>query len=433
MNKTTIVTLTALIIIATTSASWWIWSTTQPQNKPIPINTPIKQLTNVTLGIITDSAEDKQKFEFIANYALDEVNEYAANQGNLTRFNYISEHAADIYAINAVGDLHRTKNVTIFLGFDISEAMCASLGYARSNGVILLGIPEVHHPSSALPGDEMFRITPNLREITYATESLVKQLGGKGILFITRDRGWGDEIFGNLAENRTKISEIPPAYDGLRGVRYSQDTINSTYIVSQAETIIGPLIERYGVNNTVIVMVGGEEWITIFRESAYAKGLLNVPWVVVELSEDPYVTEGYLPDPTRMQDIGIDQTRIISLKREPFLDNEKYKLLQAAYAKENPAAQQPLGIKDASFYDSVWVACLSVLEANSTDGRILRDVIPRVASGYSGASGRIVFDVNGDRSVDYYFYEATDVGGTVSWVKVGSYDAVTLQSIIEVR
>lgn len=433
MNKTMVVVLTALAIIAVMSISWGIRSTTRPRDEPTPIVTPTKRITNVTLGIITDSAEDKQKFEFIANYALAEINKYAASQGNHTRFNYISEHAADIYASNAVGDLHRTKNVTIFLGFDISEAMCASLGYARSSGVILLGIPEVHHESSALPGDEMFRIAPNLREITQATESLVKQLGGKGILFINRDRGWGDEIFGNLAENRTQTSEAPPAYEGLLSVRYSQDAINSTYIVSQAETIIEPLIERYGIDNTVIVLVGGEEWTSIFHESADAERLLDVPWVVLELSEDPYATEGDLPDPIRMQDIGIDQTRIISLKRETFLDNDKFELLQAAYVKENPTAEKPLGIKDAAFYDSVWVACLSVLEANSTDGRILRDVIPRVASGYSGASGRIVFDVNGDRSVDYIYFEATNVGGTISWVNVGSYDAVTLQSTWETR
>ena len=433
MNKTTVLVLTVVVIITALSISREIWTATQRREEPPPIVTPTKRTTNVTLGIITDSAEDKQKFEFIAKYALAEINKYAASQGNLTRFNNISEHAADIFAINAVGDLHRTKNVTIFLGFDISEAMCASLGYARSSGVILLGIPEVHHESSALPGDEMFRIAPNLREITYATESLVKRLGGKGILFINRDRGWGDEIFFNLAENRTQISEYPPAYEGLLSVRYSQDTINSTYLVSQAETIIGPLIERYGVNNTVIVMIGGEEWTSIFRESADAEGLLDVPWVVTELSDDPYATEGDLPDPIRMQDLRIDGTRIISLKRETLLDNEKFEALQAAYVKENPAAEEPLGIKDASFYDSVWVACLSVLEANATDGKILRDVIPRAASRHSGASGRIIFDVNGDRSVDYIFFEATNVGGTISWVNMGSYDALTLQATLGIR
>ena len=90
-------------------------------------------------------------------------------------------------------------------------------------------------------------------------------------------------------------------------------------------------------------------------------------------------------------------------------------------------------IKDASFYDSVWVACLSVLEANLTDGRILREVIPRVASRYSGASGKIIFDVNGDRSVDYIYFEATNVGGTISWVNMGSYDALTLQATLGIR
>jgi hypothetical protein len=218
----------------------------------------------------------------------------------------------------------------------------------------------------------------------------------------------------------------------MSNVRYDRDAINCTSIIENAATKIGPLIERYGVDNTIVVVVGGEEWMNLLSESRGRGELLDVSWVVVELSEDPYVTEGDLPDPIRMQDIGVDQTRVVSLKREPLINNEKYELLQAAYIKDNPTVNESLSIIDASFYDSVWVACLSVLKGNSTDGRILREVIPTVALGYSGASGRIVFDVNGDRSVDYYVYEATNVGDKVSWVKVGSYDAVTLQTTLDI-
>jgi hypothetical protein len=435
MNRSTFVALTVLVTIAASSAAWWLWSTTGQQTELPPINSPPKRITNVTLGIITDSAEVEQKFEFIANYALAEVNEYAAKQGDLTRFKYISEHAADIYAGGPVSDLHRTKNVTIFLGFDVSEAMCVTLGYALRNGVILLGIPEVHHPSSALPGDEMFRIAPNLRQITCATSSLANELGAKGVLVISRYDGWGSEIFYELAENRGRTeyeNGTETVYEGLETVRYPGDAINCTAIIERAAKKITPLIERYGVNNTVVVVVGGEEWLSLLSESRDKGGLLDVPWVVVEMSEDPYTVERGLPDTNKMIDIGVDQTRIISLKREPLIDNEKYESLQAAYLRENPSVMDSLSIMDASFYDSVWVACLSVLKGNSTDGRILRDLIPVVASEYSGASGRIVFDVNGDRSVDYYVYQASIVEDTVGWVKVGSYDAVTLQTTLDI-
>jgi hypothetical protein len=88
---------------------------------------------------------------------------------------------------------------------------------------------------------------------------------------------------------------------------------------------------------------------------------------------------------------------------------------------------------EASFYDSVWVACLSVLRANTTDANILKEMIPTVALEYTGASGNVVLDVNGDRTVDYDVYQASDVGGTVDWVKIGRYGTVTGQMILDVN
>ncbi len=103
MNRYTIVALTAVAIIATSSAAWWLWSTNGEQTE-LPIDLPLKRITNMTIGIITDSAEAEQKFEFIANYALAEVNEYAAKQGNLTRFKYVAKHADDVWAPNVIDD-----------------------------------------------------------------------------------------------------------------------------------------------------------------------------------------------------------------------------------------------------------------------------------------------------------------------------------------
>jgi hypothetical protein len=81
----------------------------------------------------------------------------------------------------------------------------------------------------------------------------------------------------------------------------------------------------------------------------------------------------------------------------------------------------------------VWVACLSVLKANTTDANILKEMIPKVALVYTGASGNVVMDVNSDRAVDYDVYQASDVGGTVGWAKIGIYGAVTGQTILDIK
>jgi hypothetical protein len=109
----------------------------------------------------------------------------------------------------------------------------------------------------------------------------------------------------------------------------------------------------------------------------------------------------------------------------PITDNPVFAKLQSGYSGVNPG--ESLGLIDASFRDSIWIACLSIMEANTTDAEVLKGIIPGVADGYTGASGRVLLDANGDRMVNYDIFEATFTGEAPAWVKSGRYDATTGQ------
>jgi len=130
----------------------------------------------------------------------------------------------------------------------------------------------------------------------------------------------------------------------------------------------------------------------------------------------------------------VTKAKLISVKMAPLTSNDNFTGLQSGYAANKPPAEdEPFGLIEASFYDSVWVACHSILQANTTDAEVLKDVIPMVAFEYTGASGQVVLDVKGDQTVDYYFYQASIVEGNVSWMKIGRYDAIACQSILDVK
>jgi len=403
-----------LVAVVVGCSAVYLWS--RPLVVP-PVVEPVVKPVNVTLGVITYDPVITRHFDYIADSTIDEVNAYAAEKGSSIRFNFVSAKPGGIeVALGNVAELRSTQGVKIFLGFDESEAMCASLSYAMSNHVILMGVPLIHHPSSALPGDEMFRVAPNLRQIYGVAVSLVKVMGFDGLLVIHRGSSWADGVETALFDALGQEREA--------AVRYDVGATEYSATLDLAATQLEGLVGKYGVDHVAVVLVGAGESVTVLEEASGRDGLLAVPWIILNESTNPYNIEAELPDVSK---INATNTRLISVKMEPQTDNAVFAELHTGYAATHPPEGDSLGLIDASFHDSIWVACLSILEANTTDAEVLKGVIPGVANGYTGASGRVLLDANGDRMVDYEIYEATFTGSAPTWVKSGRYDAATGQ------
>jgi len=365
---------------------------------------------NVTLGVITYDPVIDRHFDYIANVILAEVNAYAESKGYRYRFDYAKQKTTGIQEAleKGVRDLNQKRDVEVFLGFDESEAMCASLSYAISNHLILMGVPLIHHDSSALPGDVMFRVSPNLRQIHGVAVSLVEEMGVEAVLVVSRGDSWGDGV--------TYAIEEALGGDNVATVRYEKDTTDYSGILKNAFTQLAVLSSTHGTQQKAVVLISADETSTILEEAEKYPAFASTTWIILNESPAPYNIESTLPDPSQIDALS---HRTLSIQMAPILDNSVFVKLQEGYTAES--RNDTLGLIDASFHDSIWVACLSVLEANTTDAEVLKGVILGVAEGYVGATGAVRLDANGDRAVDYYIYEL----GNNGWVKIGAYDAAS--------
>jgi hypothetical protein len=402
-----------LVTVVVGLSAVYLWS--RPPEVP-PVEEPEAKSVNVTLGIITYDPVATLHFDYIANRTLVDVNAYAASKGFPYRFDFLSRNTANISLgmEKGVVDLSREEGVKIFLGFDSTEYMCASLSYAIHNHLILMGAPLIHHDSSALPGDVMFRVAPNLRQNDKVIASLAETMNLESALVIYRGLSWGDGIYFALSE---AIGE-----DRARNIRYDPKTTDYKTVIDLATSEYASLVEKYGAEHTAVI-IEGTDIDELVQEAASRGELLSSQWIVLEESADPYNIEAKLP----FLPLGVTNVPLYSVQMEQLLDNGIFAELQVSYASTNPPDGDALSLIDASFRDSIWIACLSVMEANSTDAEVLKGVIPGVANEYTGASGNVFLDINGDRSIGYSIHRFE----TGSWVKVGEYDAPTGVVILE--
>jgi hypothetical protein len=175
------------------------------------------------------------------------------------------------------------------------------------------------------------------------------------------------------------------------------------------------------------------------KEAGRIGSLLDVQWVVVSESLYPWSDE-WSPsgsgefNPTLDANEEALSSRLINVRIQNLTDNPIFSSLQAGYAASGPLPDDgPLSLRDASFRDSLWITGISVLTGNTTDPSVLKDIIPNVAEDFSGASGNILLDVNGDRAANFEFYQVRQNGGTIDWVKIGWYDALADRVILQVN
>jgi len=400
--------IAAVLLVVIGSATLMRGTQTPQQTTDKPKTTP----SVVTLGVITYDTLAYRHFNYVANVTLAGVNAYAESKGYPYRFDCVSRKTTGIQEAleKGVVDLNRSRGAKIFLGFDESEAMCASLSYALSNHILLIGVPLIHHDSSALPDDIMFRIAPNLRQVQMVAVKLVQEMDFEAVEVIQRGDSWADGIKLTLDDT---LGE-----ENVDSTRYNKTTTDYTTTLEEASTQLTALLSKHDVARTAVVLISSDETARILEEATKHPSLMSVTWIIIAESPDPYNIEATLPD---LSNFDASSVRVVSIEMAPLLTNGIFDELQEGYASTNPASGDVLGLIDASFHDSIWVACLSVLEANTTDVETLKGVIPGVAGGYLGASGGVLLDSNGDRAVDYYVYELLNGG----WSKIGVYDAVS--------
>jgi hypothetical protein len=267
-------------------------------------------------------------------------------------------------------------------------------------------------------------MSPNTTEETRALTATLQAMGVRALIILRDDytieylstilprEGSDIETIVEIRYNHTEASELS---EWLK-----KDSERSRALMNLTTSELNELLKRYKPQEVSVIYAFPYLNENHIREIGNHPELQSVTW---------YTTPLLILNQTTLSRYSDLASKIHLLRLElPKPGNGEYLLLEKGYVESLLYAIDgtPLGLKEASLYDSVKVAAFSVIQSGSTQGEGLQSVILQVAVNYADASGSMTLDANGDRvKYDFNVFGYYDVYGVTQWINVGHYDSVT--------
>ncbi|MEM3828018.1 MAG: ABC transporter substrate-binding protein [Conexivisphaerales archaeon] len=366
----------------------------------------------IPIGAIMSSSEWCWREDpYAIRIAEEEINAYLENLGYPVRFVFLIENAegSPAKALEKLTAL-AAKGCKVVIGLRFSSHIQAIKGYADEHHIVIISSGS-SSPLLAIPGDFIFRL-PCTDAVTFkALRRYILDTGLKALIVMQRGDAWGDALF----EEAKKIEdEGIVIYDHIR---YDPEAKEFSAEVGRMAEKVHEAIEKYGEDKVGVVSFSFLELSTILAQAASYPELLSVPWmgndnkagIETEVGEYLVMTKAIFPMFT------VPQTTSL------------WKKFASEFLKRSglPAPAYPTAY-NAMAYDAAWLAAKAVLEAGVYDGDVIKEVLPKVAERYFGASGLCTLNANGDRDVmDYEIWAVVKEDGNYVWKVVGYYNSIT--------
>ena len=375
------------------------------QTSPEPVET-------IQIGILSTGARAVPGDLFQGEYANTEINTYCEENDIPYRFefNYTDANNQAGQAVKLT-KWYDENGVDIIIGYNWGSFLDASDGETKHRGITVISPRSISSQHRTIY-PHIIKLTP-LETHQTRVIALAMIDGGfdKVITLYEPNAGWGYDFVPRFNESYTCLGGEVVA--NLKTPSMS-NTGAFNYSLGRVEEIVVNASRTYG-NDSLAVLA---TWNYIYPDSltflSKRPGLMNVTW---------YGTDQLILLPTEIYR-GLDvlsQLSVIQpvIDRTPYTENPVYIALNDAYVAE---FDKNLTRYDGALYDACWIAALSVIEAGSTLNTSLIETIPRVASGYIGATGECSLDEYGDRgNADFILYEYRDVDGIIKRVETGHY------------
>ena len=264
--------------------------------------------------------------------------------------------------------------------------------YVDSNGMLALSYGSTA-PSLAIAGDNILRFVP---DDTNLAPVIAKYLEGIGVTNIVPV--WSDAWDGGLIEAITaEFTAAGGVVDD--GVQY--DTRNTQHLVPGVLALserVAANIDDVGADRVAVVIQPRSYFLESMLHASQHEPLTQILWFTTDMaahsddSPDYFGTKEFI---NAMIGVGLDpppnpiQDRVISRMEDA---NRRIPSGYAFYA-----------------YDTVWIAGLSILAADSPEADAVMAAIPGVLEDYSGAAGTFALNDAGDLdSATYSIFRMSD-------------------------
>ena len=398
----------------------WMVSVSIPPEGPQGDNVTANR--TVTLGLIIGSNSSAPRLDYAARRGMDDVNTYCQARGIPWRFNLVEAVTSDpIQQIEAIQNFYADGVKIMFC--DWNSPICLFQRYMVLHNITMIGVPDSHCRSHKQV-DSIYRMSPNTTEETRALAATLRAMGIRALIVLRDDysieylstilprEGSDIETMVEIRYNHTEASELSEWQ--------VKDSERSRALMNSTTSELNELLKRYKPQEVGVVYAFPYLNENHLRELGNHPELLSVTWYTTPLLDlNQTMLSKYLDTSSKIH--------LLSLQL-PKPGNGEHLLLEKGY-EESPlytVNDAPLGLKEASLYDSVKIAALSVIQSGSSEGRGLQAEIQQVAASYVGASGRMALDSNGDRvESDFDVYGYYDVNGVTQLIDVGRFDSET--------
>lgn len=362
----------------------------------------------VLLSATGDLASHGQDNNIATQLALMDFNEYLDSIGATWKMNLVVEDTQTdpTVALEKIQSLN-SKGIKLILGTESSAELRNIMSYAGSNSMLLVS-PSSTSPKLALD-DNIFRLIPDDTKQGLVLAELFAYHDVKVIIPVYRGDVWGDGLY---ESTKASFEEIGGTFDD--GIRYSPDiTVFSTEASLLSDTV-NKYLESYPAEEVAVLTIGFSETVHFLNSANSYDTLHNVRWFGSDaISNDDKITDDPIAS-AFAQDTRLTSSQFAASKNDKFARVQEYLIEQTGSTPNNYAY---------SAYDSLWVLGLTIHDTQSLDADIIKDAMPGVASGYTGAIGNVIFNEVGDLAISDYELWYIDNAG--AWDLYGRYDAST--------
>ncbi|MEM4491237.1 MAG: ABC transporter substrate-binding protein [Sulfolobales archaeon] len=358
------------------------------------------------------------QYRVVIELAEKEINDYLASLGRPWRIKFVIEdtatdpktHLDKLMALHGAG-------VKIFIGGASSAELSEALGYCNANKILIIS-PSSTSPALALK-DMALRYT--LNDI-YQGKAIAKIMWLRGIRWVIpvwRGDTWGDGLARYTIDYFKEICKASGESCGVLeeyAIRYDPKATEFSVEAARLNEAVSRAVATYGKDKVGILLISFEEAAAVFAAAKAYSILWEVKWMgsdgtaAIEPLRDPAIADMVIK-------VGFYNTMT-----SPGVSPHGEKIRSAVRSK---LGMEPMGYT-YFVYDIAWSVALALDAVNSYDPVEVMRILPMVLERYLGASGYIVLDENGDRSVgDYDIWAIVKVDAVYEWKIIGIYKGLT--------
>ncbi|HIE23582.1 MAG TPA: ABC transporter substrate-binding protein [Candidatus Korarchaeota archaeon] len=305
------------------------------------------------------------------------------------------------------------KGVKIVLGPMMSPACASIRSYAEAHNVIFIS-PSSTAVELSIPGDNLFRFCAIDDLQGPAIASTVFSSGITHLVSCYLDNDWGAGLDKSTCDKFESLGGTV-----IEHISWSPETIEFSPIAEEIDAAVkNALNSGLSYDKIGVLLISYRQVLSIFEVASEYPDLSKVRW---------FGTDGTVMIPELADIEGHPTETEFALKTN--FTSTMFKIpMTRAYWHVHDEIVKKLGREPTIYaydaYDSVWIVALALSVVNEYDAMKVKEILPKIADIYVGASGDIMLNENGDLSIaDYSLWRPIATADGYEWTEVGVYYA----------